>query len=327
MATDEYAYKALKNNNNSKTRLQFARGNHHRRWRIKWICLIVLAALFLITLFCFLTSKLILNQRDRGAVVKSQKLLLISLDGFRHDLRQKATTPHLDWIVNNGVSTDYVMNVFPTITIPNHQSIVTGLFPESHGLLGNKMYDRKTKQKFRMNDTNPLFWNDALPIWIENELQGYRSGNCFWPGYNVLFDGRQASYLPSSRYTSPLSDNTSQNMPWKERVDLSVDWLKNDDVTFVTLYIDEPDLIEHEVGPDPSNARDRAKLEAVIQKVDDTLGRVLRKVKEGGLQSHVNIIIMGKLWRLESTLKPYYDLALLDNTVNGGMGAGGGGCV
>lgn len=34
-------------------------------------------------------------------------------------------------------------SVFPTMTYPNHMSISTGLYAESHGILNNRMYDEK----------------------------------------------------------------------------------------------------------------------------------------------------------------------------------------
>ena len=42
-----------------------------------------------------------------------QKVLLISLDGFRWDFQNKTDTPNLDWIIKHGVTSNYVQNVFP----------------------------------------------------------------------------------------------------------------------------------------------------------------------------------------------------------------------
>ena len=67
------------------------------------------------------------------------KLLLISLDGFRWDyLSKNGSFPNFEHIVENGVTARRgLKNVFLTKTFPNHYSILTGLYAESHGIVGN----------------------------------------------------------------------------------------------------------------------------------------------------------------------------------------------
>ena len=54
------------------------------------------------------------------------KLLLVSMDGFRWDYLDKFNTPNFDKFAKNGVRVDYVNNSFVTKTFPNHYTIVTG---------------------------------------------------------------------------------------------------------------------------------------------------------------------------------------------------------
>ena len=58
-------------------------------------------------------------------------LILISLDGFRWDYLQKfeAETPCLRELAATGVRAERMVSCFPTLTFPNHYSIVTGLLP------------------------------------------------------------------------------------------------------------------------------------------------------------------------------------------------------
>ena len=76
-------------------------------------------------------------------------ILLISLDGFRWDYLDQAETPHLDRMITAGVKARSLLPVFPTKTFPNHYSIITGLFPENHGLVSNSMYDPVFDATFR----------------------------------------------------------------------------------------------------------------------------------------------------------------------------------
>ena len=64
-------------------------------------------------------------------------VILISIDGFRPDYFEIAETPHLDRLIANGVRAESLEPVYPANTFPNHYTIVTGLFPENHGIVGN----------------------------------------------------------------------------------------------------------------------------------------------------------------------------------------------
>ena len=52
-------------------------------------------------------------------------VLLISIDGFRADYMLRNETPVLQKLADCGVSTEYMSSIYPTLTFPNHYSIVT----------------------------------------------------------------------------------------------------------------------------------------------------------------------------------------------------------
>uniref|UniRef100_A0A8C1LGH5 bis(5'-adenosyl)-triphosphatase n=1 Tax=Cyprinus carpio TaxID=7962 RepID=A0A8C1LGH5_CYPCA len=62
-------------------------------------------------------------------------LLLVSFDGFRADYLKKYSFPNLEKFFSEGVLVHELTNVFTTKTYPNHYSLVTGLYAESHGML------------------------------------------------------------------------------------------------------------------------------------------------------------------------------------------------
>lgn len=74
---------------------------------------------------------------------------MISLDGFRYDYLEKikhkegeASIKNFTRLINEGVYVkDGIKNAFITKTFPNHWTLVTGMYEESHGLIGNVMYD------------------------------------------------------------------------------------------------------------------------------------------------------------------------------------------
>ena len=73
------------------------------------------------------------KQQDKPYVI------LISADGFRYDYAQKHEAKNLLALAKNGVKADAMYPSFPSVTFPNHYTIVTGLTPIHHGLVGNNM--------------------------------------------------------------------------------------------------------------------------------------------------------------------------------------------
>ena len=81
--------------------------------------------------------------------------ILISFDGFRWDYPNRGLTPNLDFIKENGVHALSLQPCFPPKTFPNHYSIVTGLYPENHGIIANTFINPITNKfiKFGLYDS------------------------------------------------------------------------------------------------------------------------------------------------------------------------------
>jgi ectonucleotide pyrophosphatase/phosphodiesterase family protein 4 len=69
-----------------------------------------------------------------------QNLILISFDGFRWDYLENNTLPYIKkYFVNSGVKVNRgLKNAFTTVTYPNHWTLATGFYPESHGNIFSK---------------------------------------------------------------------------------------------------------------------------------------------------------------------------------------------
>jgi predicted AlkP superfamily pyrophosphatase or phosphodiesterase len=70
---------------------------------------------------------------------KDRHVIVISIDGFPAYALNDATlpVPHLRSLIRNGVAAQSMKPVNPTVTWPNHTSLVTGNSPARHGLLYN----------------------------------------------------------------------------------------------------------------------------------------------------------------------------------------------
>ncbi len=227
-----------------------------------------------------------------------QKVLLISLDGLRWDMisTHRKLFPNIVSLVKKGVHVSHVENVFPTNTFPNHYSIVTGLYPESHGIVDNEMFDESTGEKFSMKNTDSKWWNEAEPIWVTNQKQGHNSGVMSWPGFNVRIGG----LLPSYAGSNDVSDEGIQDedlKPSKKKIDLVMKWLQEPAVNFAALYFEEIDSVSHEVGEhdDVNNDWKFKKMRSIFEDIDNNLGYLKDQLENLHLENRVNVIVIGNV--------------------------------
>ncbi|KAM4538947.1 venom phosphodiesterase CdcPDE [Odontesthes bonariensis] len=214
---------------------------------------------------------------------KQQPLLLVSLDGLRAEYMQTWSDliPVLDKLRNCGTSAPYMQAAFPSKTFPNHYTIVTGLYPESNGLIDNVMYDPVLNATFTLSGPekdNPA-WYLGQPIWHTARYHDLKSGTFFWPGSEVKINGSFPNiYLPYNG-----------KVPFEERVFTVLKWLQLPDderPDFYTLYLEEPDKSGHSFGPVSGG------IISSIQGVDKIMGQLMNGLKQLGLHRCLNIIVL-----------------------------------
>jgi len=209
-------------------------------------------------------------------------LLLISLDGFRHDYLSRADTPHLDRLVREGVAADGLIPVFPSKTFTNHWTIVTGLYAGSHGVVANNMWDPQTRQRFSGRDREAVSdpaWFGGEPIWRTAERQGLTAATLFWVGSEAPVGGSHPSYWQPYDGRMRHTARIDQVLAW---LDLPV----SDRPDFLTLYFSTVDSAGHRHGPETR------QVDAAITHLDRDLGRLLRGLEERALLGALNIIIV-----------------------------------
>ena len=145
-----------------------------------------------------LTGALFCARPEGAAAVQGNEarrpaaLILISLDGWRWDYQRLAPTPALDALMARGVRAEALRPVFPTKTFPNHYSIVTGLYSEAHGIVGNSMREPGTTRRFWISNAEEVGdsrWWQGEPIWVTAARQGRRTATLFWPGSEAAIGG------------------------------------------------------------------------------------------------------------------------------------------
>jgi predicted AlkP superfamily pyrophosphatase or phosphodiesterase len=216
------------------------------------------------------------NGPNSEAAQKAHYVVLVSLDGFRWDYAKRYGAMHLLGLGKHGVwAPDGMMPSFPSLTFPNHFTIVTGLYPEHHGLVANGFYDESKNARYGIGDSAAVSdgsWYGGVPLWSLAESQGMRSACFFWPGSEAKIAGFRPTYY--LKFDNKIDDTA--------RIGQVLDWLRlppTDRPHFITLYYSEPDHEGHEFGPDAPETK------AAVLKVDALVG----KLKEGLDATHLPI--------------------------------------
>ncbi len=175
---------------------------------------------------------------------------------------------------------DGMLPSYPSLTFPNHLSLVTGLYPEHHGIVANSFYDpsRDATYVYTKPATNADgSWYSGTPLWVLAEQQGMRSACLFWPGSEAEIQGKRPSYY--LHYDDHLDD--------EKRVDQVIAWLNlppEQRPHFITLYYPNVDHMGHAYGPDSDEVR------AAVHHVDDMIGDLQTKL--AALHLPVDLIVI-----------------------------------
>lgn len=222
------------------------------------------------------------------------KLLLISMDGFKHDYLElpgleEDKVNNFRYMISNGVRADQVINVFPTVTYPNHYTLITGLYPESHGIVHNRFYDPDptVKDHFwydnRRDNFDPVWFDvGAEPIYVTNKKRGgnRRSGSALWPcGLGKVKGITPDRIIPDA---DPFSE-----IDFNKLVDTVVGWFVDEEspINLATLYFNEPDETAHRSGAGSYEVMQK------IYELNDVLGYLFKSLKDAKLFDEMNIIL------------------------------------
>jgi alkaline phosphatase D len=197
-------------------------------------------------------------------------LVLVSLDGFRWDYAKRDNATHLLAIGKAGVrAPEGMMPSYPSLTFPNYYTLVTGLYPEHHGIVANSFLDPARGTRYAISDPQTVSdgsWYGGVPLWSLAESQGMRTACLLWVGCEAKIAGFRPSYYATF-------DSKTQARPQAEqaRIDNTLALLHlpaADRPHFIAIYFSSPDHEGHAFGPDARETREAAlRMDALVGKL------------------------------------------------------------
>jgi predicted AlkP superfamily pyrophosphatase or phosphodiesterase len=215
-----------------------------------------------------------------AAPAASPPLILISVDGLRPDYLDRGVTPNIKALAARGVRAEAMRPSFPSLTFPNHYTLVTGKRPDNHGIVNNNMVDPAIGGKpFALSNRAAVedrrWWDQAEPLWVTAEKAGVPTATMFWPGSEAAIGGvRPTHWLPFDG-----------KMPNPARVAQVLAWLDLPTrPAFLTLYFDTVDHDGHEFGPDAP------EVTQAMAEIDARIGDLLAGLKARRIDANIVLV-------------------------------------
>ncbi len=204
-------------------------------------------------------------------------LILISIDGFRADYLDRGISPALSALATGGVHAVRMTPSFPSVTFPNHTSLVTGLVPDHHGIINNAFTDPAMPDAFTMASKDARWWGEATPIWITAERAGLPTGVMFWPGATVPHQGMRPGLVRDFDHAMTPGDRVDTLLGW-------FDLPAGQRPRFATLYFEQVDSAGHSFGPDSP------QVNAAVAEIDAALARLVAGLKARGIAANLIVV-------------------------------------
>ena len=266
--------------------------------------------IYSITVVLFLTLQCVIAQEK----AKSEHVILISVDGFRPNFYQemKWPAPNLKMMAKNGVSSDGVRGIYPSVTYPSHTTLITGAFPVNHGIYYNSPFEEK-------GQTGKWYWESNLiqteTLWDAVRKSNKKSASLIWPvsvGAAVDYNIPEVWTLDKSYgRIQPMRDNQTPKGLLEEmetevlgKVSLKTfngDYLNREDrigemaayilgkykPNLMTIHLIATDHFQHEEG------RNGEKVHTAIAAVDRAIGKILEAAEQSNILDKTTFIITG----------------------------------
>ncbi|EDO40636.1 predicted protein, partial [Nematostella vectensis] len=236
----------------------------------------------------------------RDQTSKRYPLIVVSSDGLGWQFvsGNLTDTPNFDYLAETGVWAKNMLTVNPTTTFPTHTTFVTGLWPESHGIVANDFYDPLYDETFHIEtdctNFDPKFYNESEPIWLTMEKRGRKSATYFWPS--------STSY---ERRPSFFADHFDWfNDPYWNRIETAIKWLKSEQPPeLLLLYFEQTDYDGHKYGPNS-----KEYLRSVETTDRHAVGYLITQLRMNGLLEKVNLMVLSDHGMVETSSERQIDV-------------------
>ena len=244
----------------------------------------------------------------------NQHLVIISLDslGFRDINEHQSELPTLNKLVSGGTWVKEVKGIYPTLTYPSHTTIITGQYPNVHGIVNN------TKIQPERRSPDWFWYQKDVKVPTLYDLaheKKLKTAAFLWPvtagskiTYNLaeIFPNRiwTNQVLVSLKASSPLFILEMNKKYGKLRNGIkqpelddfitacTIDTIKNKKPNLTLLHLVDMDSMRHRYG-----VRSDEAMQA-LHRLDHHVAQVIQATKDAGTFDDTNFVILGDHYQI-----------------------------
>jgi predicted AlkP superfamily pyrophosphatase or phosphodiesterase len=248
-----------------------------------------------------------------GSMGQAKYVVMVTVDGFRPEFYLDSTYGMytVRELARNGVAAEGMNPVFPSVTYPDHTTMVTGVTPAKHGIYYNTVFEGEGR----------WFWDYSLikvpTIFDAMHKAGRKTACVRWPvTFNAPIDYRIPEYWNYKDMSDARAYTAAATQPlslWKEVQDSATGYLHADDIGaendelisdenmsriagylirqykpgFIAIHLACTDHYEHESG------RESYMVHAAVGGADRAIKTLVESVKRAGIADSTLIVILG----------------------------------
>ena len=254
------------------------------------------------------------RQAPQTAAPPDRHVVLVSIDGFAayHLDNPAIDLPNIRALAAAGTKAASSETVFPSVTHPSHTTLVTGVTPREHGVVGNRVRDRRTGEGFHITNL-PRRESVRVPTLFDVvHRRGWRTAAFFWPetkedpaiddNIAEVFTGEaemadasvvspallgelRTAGVPIDSYYAFYDDPFGQGAADIALTKAAAYVITRRKPAFTALHLLVTDKVQHEVGP----AHYRAA--AALTTADHCVGLLRTAVEAAGMAERTTFVI------------------------------------
>lgn len=246
----------------------------------------------------------------------ANKLVVLSFDALQtNDLELLSRLPYFSQILKRAAVVNNIREIYPTLTYPIHTTIVTGVYPDKHGIPHNQKASIDPKDPDWSIMGSDWYWekeNIEVKTLVDAVWeQGGTVATVLWPvtagdqrGYNVpeIWPVRKSGQNAKEVFekaSSPLAmqdyyDRYIAHYDWSNNEDLihygveiALDILKKHKPDLMLCHVVHLDHIRHLYGDQGREVDD------CLKQLDIIAERFIQATREAGTFEETNFVILG----------------------------------
>jgi predicted AlkP superfamily pyrophosphatase or phosphodiesterase len=243
-----------------------------------------------------------------SSTAKTKHLVVISIDALNAmDYDQMVTLPHFKEIMDKGSYAREVVGIYPSLTYPSHTSIITGTYPDKHGIYANEVNEPGVKEQrwywYNKDIKVPTLYDIA-------KKSNMKVGILFWPvsagakvDYNLpeiwtvkdsenqtllsLRSGTPLFIIGAELKYGKLRDGKKQPNLDNYTAAVSSDTIRTKKPNLMLIHLTELDHERHKHGVMSDEAKD------ALKRMDDRIGQIIQSAVDAGIYDDTTFVVLG----------------------------------